>query len=147
MKLDENNHLMRQSFLRRRLNPIRPMPVPQRHYPHKIVCQNYMNDVNGLSFHDFSSWTLLYPLKHSNIYYLYKIFEKSHFEHIWSASILSQKWPNLVRYWARTLIFCMWLWFCPRWRPRSLDLVFLTLQGLGEDMLPNWKALSSKYGI
>ena len=59
-------------------NPIRPMPVPQRHYPHKIVCQNYMNEVNGLSFHDFSSWTLLYPLKQSNFYYLYKIFEKSH---------------------------------------------------------------------
>ena len=30
--------------------------------------------------------------------YLYKFFEKSNFEHIWSASILSQKWANLDRY-------------------------------------------------
>ena len=29
-------------------NPIRPMPVPQRHYPHKIVSQSYMNEVNRL---------------------------------------------------------------------------------------------------
>ena len=36
-------------------NPIRPAPVPQRHYPHEIVCQIYMNGLNGLSFHDFSS--------------------------------------------------------------------------------------------
>ena len=76
-------------------NPIRPAPVPQRHYHHKIVCQISMNGVTGLSFHEFSSWILLCILKKSNFQYLYKIFEKLNFEHFWSTSILSQKWRNL----------------------------------------------------
>ena len=128
-------------------NPIRPVPVPQRHYPPKIDCQILMNELNGLSFYDFLSWTLFYPPKESNFQYLNKSFEKLHSKHIWLGSLLSQIFDIEPRFWARTLIFCMWPWICSLWRPTSLDLVILKLKGWKEGMLSHWKALYSKYGI
>ena len=90
------------------LNPIRPAPVPQRHYHHKIVCQIYMNGVNGLSFHDFSSWILLCPLKKSNLQYLYKIFWKIKFWTYLVSLNFESKMEEFVKkltYWVRMLTF------------------------------------------
>ena len=90
------------------LNPIRPAPVPQRHYHHKIVCQIYMNGLNGLSFHDFSSWILLCPLKKSNLQYLYKIFWKIKFWTYLVSLNFESKMEEFVKkltYWVRMLTF------------------------------------------
>ena len=90
------------------VNPIRPAPVPQRHYHHKIVCQIYMNGLNGLSFHDFSSWILLCPLKKSNLQYLYKIFWKIKFWTYLVSLNFESKMEEFVKkltYWVRMLTF------------------------------------------
>ena len=90
------------------INPIRPAPVPQRHYHHKIVCQIYMNGLNGLSFHDFSSWILLCPLKKSNLQYLYKIFWKIKFWTYLVSLNFESKMEEFVKkltYWVRMLTF------------------------------------------
>ena len=44
-------------------NPIKPDGVSQRHTLHLIASHFYMNEENEVSFHEFLSWTILYPLK------------------------------------------------------------------------------------
>ena len=45
------------------INPIKPDGVSQRHTLHLIASHFYMNEENEVSFHEFLSWTILYPLK------------------------------------------------------------------------------------
>ena len=48
--------------LKTSINPNRPTTVPQRHYHLKIVCQIYINEVNGpmISFGNFGTGKFLY---------------------------------------------------------------------------------------
>ena len=106
---NEAKYLMKYLAVRHNaINPIRPAPVPQRHYHHKIVCQIYMNGLNGLSFHDFSNWILLCPLKKSNLQYLYKIFWKIKFWTYLVSLNFESKMEEFVKkltYWVRMLTF------------------------------------------
>ena len=45
------------------INPIKPDGMSQRHTLHLIASHFFMNEENEVSFHEFLSWTILYPLK------------------------------------------------------------------------------------
>ena len=59
-----------------RINPITPDGVSQRHTLHLIASHFYMNEENEVSFHEFLSWTILYPLK-NNSFNIFEIFLKN----------------------------------------------------------------------
>ena len=58
------------------LNPIRVKPGPGRPGLNEKSCQIEMNWLNLFSIGDFSSWSLLYPLKKLFLQYHYNNFEK-----------------------------------------------------------------------
>ena len=59
------------------INPIRVIPGPGRPGLNGKSCQIEMNVLNLFSIGDFSSWSLLYPLKKLFLQYHHKNFEKS----------------------------------------------------------------------
>ena len=59
------------------LNPIKVKPGPGRPGLNEKSCQIDMNRLNLFSIGDFSSWSLLYPLKKLFLQYHHKNFEKS----------------------------------------------------------------------
>ena len=58
------------------LNPIRVKPGPGRPGLNEKSCQIEMNVLNLFSIGDFSSWSLLYPLKKLFLQYHHNNFEK-----------------------------------------------------------------------
>ena len=86
------------------LNPIRVKPGPGRPGLNEKSCQIEMNVLNLFSIGDFSSWSLLYPLKKLFLQYHHKNFEKSGPKVRWLPLELGKKHeltsvsPHLITY-------------------------------------------------
>ena len=88
----------------RTINPIKVKPGPGRPGLNEKSCQIDMNRLNLFSIGDFSSWSLLYPLKKLFLQYHHKNFEKSGPKVRWLPLELGKKHeltsvsPHLITY-------------------------------------------------
>ena len=92
------------------LNPIKVKPGPGRPGLNEKSCQIDMNRLNLFSIGDFSSWSLLYPLKKLFLQYHHKNFEKSGPKVRWLPLELGKKHeltsvsPHLITYGGTNLV-------------------------------------------
>ena len=99
------------------INPIRVKPGPGRPGLNEKSCQIEMNVLNLFSIGDFSSWSLLYPLKKLFLQYHHKNFEKSGPKVRWLPLELGKKHElTSVDPYLTTLGGTNWVWKSNFWK-------------------------------